>query len=131
MLFDKSKNFSDEYCCTLVQIGTINSIENSDFLGVVDIEGKSIIVRKDQVKSGDVMFYISNECEINPDFLFINNAYSHSSLNKNVDKSGYFAENGRVRMIRLRGVLSMGFLFGKEELYNYLRFRRKVWKRTI
>jgi hypothetical protein len=118
-MFNKSKNFSDEYCCTVVKIGPVQEIENSDFLGVVDIEGKSIVVRKDQVKEGDIMFYVSNECQINNEFLSAINAFSNKSLNKDPEKKGYFSDTGRVRMIRLRGILSMGFLFTLEDLKQY------------
>lgn len=43
----KSETMSTEYCCTIVQIGEVKPIEGSDFLGVVMVEGREIVVRKD------------------------------------------------------------------------------------
>lgn len=37
-------------------------IENSDFLAYTKVFNDIIVVRKDQVHEGDLMFYASNEC---------------------------------------------------------------------
>lgn len=225
-LFTMSPNGKSEYCCNVVKIGEIKPIENSDFLGQVMIYDKSIVVRKDQVHEGMLMFYASNETQLNKDFLSINNLFEigEFELNSNADevrelveqksrkkeklkklkidkskfrklispllngeeltednfnktinkllkylqfnteslpllnieqrksffevisdsyipvvdnqivetekeidiisnlckkKGGFFNRHGRVRMIRLKGVPSMGFLFTKEELAKY------------
>ena len=36
-LFDQSENLKKEYCCSIVQIGEITPIENSDFLAKTDM----------------------------------------------------------------------------------------------
>jgi len=114
-----SKEISHEYCCTLVKIGEIKPIEGSDFLAVTQVEGRDIVVRKDQVKENDIMFYASNECQLNHDFLSVNNLFEDKTLNINTEIKGYFNKYGRVRMIRLRGVLSMGFLFSIEDMKRW------------
>lgn len=115
----KSENYTSEYCCTLVKIGEVKDIEGSDFLGVTLVEGREIVVRKDQVKEGDEMFYVANECQLNQDFLSINNLFEDKTLNTNPEIKGYFNKYGRVRMVKLRGKLSMGFLFGFDELQKW------------
>lgn len=115
----KSETMSTEYCCTIVQIGEVKPIEGSDFLGVVIVEGREIVVRKDQTKEGDIMFYVSNECQLNQDFLYINSLYEDKTLNSNPEHKGYINKYGRIRMVKLRGVLSMGFLFGIDEMKAY------------
>ena len=81
-LLSKSNDFKQEYCCTIVRIGEVLPIEGSDFHGQVMVEGRTIVVRKDQVKEGDVMFYVSNECQVNADFLSINSFYDDATADK-------------------------------------------------
>lgn len=143
-ILTSSENMSREYCCTIVKIDDVNPIEGSDFLGTTMVEGRTIVVRKDQVKPGDLLFYVSNECQIASDFLYINNLYENWQDNANapeIEKAleeirstapadevatketqyikthkGYFNDKGRVRMVKLRGVISMGYLFGLDEM---------------
>lgn len=136
-IFTMSKNGVSEYCCTVVRIGEVLPIEGSDFLGQTLIFGESIVVRKDSIKEGDLVFYATNETQLNKKFLSVNNLFEigERSLNSNyetveklmqenrVDEAkslvGFFNKHGRVKMIRLRGIVSMGFVFKKEELVRY------------
>lgn len=134
--FVKSKNFTEEYCCSVVRVGTLEDVENSDNLKKTYINGESIVVNKNDVKEGDIMLYVSNECQIDDDFLYENNMYADWRNNANSEeiekliasnpdyekseemktKRGYFGSNGRVRMIRLRGCPSFGVLLKPESL---------------
>ena len=127
----KSQDFTEEYCCSVVVVGALEDVENSDNLKKTYINGESIVVNKQDVQEGDVMLYVSNEGQISGWFLGANNLYRHHTLNANAQvveeklkddpdflksdeyKSmcGYFDDNGRVRMIRLRGCPSFGVLF--------------------
>lgn len=136
-IFTMSKNGKSEYCCNVVRIGEISPIPGKDRIGTTVINGEVIVIRKDQVKEGDVMLYASNECQLNSTFLSVNNLYeigerdrnaNAAEVNKLMDegnvqeaksKVGYFNKHGRVRMIRLGGVLSMGYLFSKEEVEKF------------
>ena len=132
----KSKDFTEEYCCSVVKVGELVPVENSDRLMQTRINGESIVVNKADVKEGDVMLYVSNECQISGWFLGANNMYRHHTLNHNAsvveekikadpdflktDEAkamvGYFEDNGRVKMIKLRGCPSFGVLFKPEAL---------------
>lgn len=118
-LFSQSKEMKREYCCSVVQIGEVRPINGSDFLGTTLVNGLPIVIRKDEVHEGDVMFYVANECQLNSDFCKKNNLYDDPSLNEDPDKKGYFNKWGRVRMIKLRGQVSMGFLFDIRALQMY------------
>ena len=136
-IFTMSKDGKSEYCCNVVRIGEISPIPGKDRIGTTVINGEVIVIRKDQVKEGDIMLYASNECQLNSIFLSVNNLYeigerdrnaNAAEVNKLMDegnvqeaksKVGYFNKHGRVRMIRLGGVLSMGYLFSKEELEKF------------
>ena len=79
----KSKDFTEEYCCSVVKVGELTPVENSDRLMRTRINGESIVVNKQDVKEGDVMLYVSNECQISGWFLGANNMYRHHTLNHN------------------------------------------------
>ena len=119
IVFSKSENFKSEYCCTVVQIGPVDPIIDSEFLGTTMVEGRTIVVRKDQCKEGDILFYASNESQLNSDFLSVNNLFEDKTMNIDIEKKGYFNKYGRVRMIKLRGQYSMGYLFGFDELKTW------------
>ena len=114
--FSQSDNMKREYCCSVVQIGSVTPIEGSDFLGVVQINGLPMVVRKDQITEGQVLFYASNECQLNSNFCKVNNLYSDPELNEDHSRKGYFNKYGRVRMVKLRGQVSMGYLFDMNEM---------------
>lgn len=194
LTFTKSENFKEEYCCSIIKIGEVKPIPESDFLGQTLVNGLSAVVRKDQVKEGDILIYAANETELSPEFLSVNNLYEVGECDKNANYNdcvksqvsevetikanvadtskelrqlqsllkrkygkkdsqkddaytklvddiqshrdtinnlnekkeklsveikkhcGFFNKYGRVKMIRLKGVPSMGFLFGFDEL---------------
>ena len=136
-LLSKSKSFVQEYCATIVQIGEMKPIEGSDFLAVTQVNGFSIVVRKDQVKEGDVMIYCPIETQLDHNFLKTNNLYELNSRQLNFNyaevenlinegkadeaksKVGFFNKQGRVKLIRLRGQASMGYLITLREMINY------------
>lgn len=136
-LLSKSKSFVQEYCATIVQIGEMKPIEGSDFLAVTQVNGFPIVVRKDQVKEGDIMIYCPIETQLDHNFLKTNNLYELSIRHWNSNyaevenlinegkadeaksKVGFFNKQGRVKLIRLRGQASMGYLITLREMINY------------
>lgn len=136
-IFTKSENFKEEYSATIVRVGELKDIENSDNLKQTTIDGFSVVVNKNDVKEGDLMVYCKNETELNSTFLSVNNMYEigERHLNANAEeveqliaegkndeaktKVGYFNKHGRVKMIKLRGCPSMGVLIRLESLVNW------------
>lgn len=136
-IFTLSENAKLEYSCTVVQIGDIKPIEGSDFLAQTLVNGNPVVIRKDMIKEGDVMVYAPIETVLNKKFLSANNlfeigVYEMNNNSKQVEKLieegkkdeakkmvGFFNKHGRVKMIRLRGCPSMGFLIEKESLVKW------------
>ena len=132
-----SENAKAEYCASVVRIGELKPVENSDFLCQTIVDGYSMVVRKDEVKEGDLMVYCCNETQLNKKFLSVNNLFELSSreLNANCQeveallaegkedeakrKVGFFNKHGRVKMIRLRGCPSMGFLVSQKAIARW------------
>ena len=87
-IFSKSENFKSEYCCSIIKVGEIKPIEGKDKIGYTLVNGETIVIRKDQVKEGDILFYASNETQLHKDFLGANNLFESSSylLNSNANE---------------------------------------------
>ena len=84
-VFTKSEGFKSEYSCCVARVGELVPIEGSDFLAKTLVEGTQIVVRKDQVKEGDIMIYAANETVLNERFLSVNNLYEISCREKNAN----------------------------------------------
>lgn len=136
-VFTKSEGFKQEYSATVVKVGELKDIENSDNLKQVVIDGFGVVVNKNDVNEGDLMIYCKNETQLNSGFLSVNNMYEIGSreLNSNYaevqelidggkeDEAkklvGYFNKHGRVKMIKLRGCPSMGVLLRLENFVKW------------
>ena len=83
-----SENGKSEYCCSVVKISELTPIEGSDFLAKTNVLGTQIVVRKDMVKEGDIMFYAANETALNQKFLSANNLFEIGcrDMNANADE---------------------------------------------
>jgi len=80
-----SRSKGDEYFCSIVRIGELTPIENSDFLAVTNVNNIPIVVRKSDVKTGDVMFYAPIGSALCDGFLRINNMYELSERARNIN----------------------------------------------
>lgn len=137
----KSKDFTQEYCATVVKIGHITQIEGANRVAMTEVNGRTIVISNER-KEGDVMIYVSNESQLNKDFCSINNLYSSIILNNNRDEveewlaqntdaseeeqhdylirhKGYFDDKARVKMKKLAGQVSMGILLEPETLVKW------------
>lgn len=84
-VFTKSENFKSEYSCAVVRVGELTPVEGSDFLAKTSVFGTQIVVRKDEIKEGDVMIYAANETQLNEHFLSVNNLYEIGCREKNAN----------------------------------------------
>jgi len=119
-LFSQSNDMKKEYCCSIVKIGEVLPIKDSDFLGTTLVEGFPVVVRKDQVFEGDIMFYAENECQLDHEFCRKNNLFDDKTMNIDPEKKGFFNKHSRVRVIKLRGQESVGYLFTSKEMAAYI-----------
>lgn len=140
----KSEDANPNYLATICQIDNLYPIEGADRLMRTTINGNDMVVSKD-MKVGDVVVYFPVETAICEQFLSANNLYELSEAHRNanfeqvesiiksaettcddveikhsmeVAKSmcGFFNKRGRVRMLKLRGQYSMGFVIPVESL---------------
>ncbi len=113
------KKGSENYCCTIVQIDNIHDIPNADNIVRTVIYGNNVIISKD-IKIGDKLIYFNSGTKLNPEFCKYNNLYSNTEYNADpTAKPGYLSyKQNRVKAIRLRSVISDGFLLPVNSLNN-------------
>lgn len=140
----KSEDANPNYLATICQIENLYPIEGADRLMRTTINGNDMVVSKD-MNIGDVVVYFPVETAICEQFLSANNLYELSEAHRNANfveveelikfantaeddqdakqamttaKSmcGFFNKRGRVRMLKLRGQYSMGFVIPVESL---------------
>lgn len=134
------KDCSLEYCASIIKINSLEPVENSQNLVRTIVGDKPILIRKNEIKEGDILIYLPIESKICSEFLCANNLYdwNHRNLNKNYPEvkkledegettqedlrsmAGYFGENGRVRIIKLLKQPSCGVIFPPECLKSWL-----------
>lgn len=85
-LLSCSNEIKHEYCATVVRIGELVPVETSDNLVKTLINGNSIVMSRGSIQEGEIAFYVSNECEINADFLSVNNQFELSEYERNANR---------------------------------------------
>ena len=136
-IFTKSDKFKQEYSVSIVRLGEVKDINGYDAIGSTIVDNYSMVVRKDECHEGDILFYASNESELAQEFLSKNNLFEigERQLNANYEEVeklmnedkkdeakrmvGFFNKYGRVKMIRLGGVPSYGFLFSQKAMAEF------------
>lgn len=108
MMLSLSKNSNPNYTATVAKIDEILVHPNAEKLQLAKICG-SVVVTGLDAKQGDDYIYFPVECEISPKFLSWSNSYDKPEKNADGKTKGYFGSN-RVKMIRLRGTYSNGYI---------------------
>ena len=135
------------YLATICKIGEVFPIEGADRLVKTVINGYDIVISKDH-KEGDIVVYFPVETSICEQYLSANNLYEISLADKNANfdevskliegaetaeddldakhfmdmaksKCGFFNKHGRVRILKLRGQYSQGFIAPVETIINF------------
>ena len=120
MFISKNKNFKEEYCATVVQIGETFPIEGKDRIVKTLVNGLSIVIGKDEFKTGDIAVYCANETCLHELFLHLNSMYDDKELNVDQEKKGYINKHGRVRVVKLGGVPSYGLLIHPSSIATFI-----------
>ena len=115
----KSKNCEVNYLAKVVDIKSFTRHPNSEVtkLKVAHVDGYNIIVGIDE-KPG-LFIYFPMLSRINPNILEYCNLYDKPEFNKDNTNKGFFGINGKVKGIKLKGLVSEGFLMPAESLNNF------------
>lgn len=127
-LLSLSKDHNPNYVASIQKVTNIREHPNAERLNLCTVQGQTVIIGKD-VKEGDIGVYFPLECIINHNFLSFCNLYRDKELNFNKEEAGFFEAKykankeiwgGRVRAVRLRGVLSEGFWIEIKKFAEYI-----------
>jgi len=108
-MLTKSNNHNPNYLAKVVSLKGLKKHSNADRLQVVDIDFQTVITGMD-AKDGDVCVFFPPESKISLDFLSVTNSLRNKESNVDKSKQGFFDDNCRVRVMKLRGEKSMGYL---------------------
>ena len=116
----KSKKANENYLSKIVRISNFHKHNDSavERLKCCTVDGYNIITGIDSEPG--LYVYFPALSQINSDFLSYANLYKHKDLNSNPEQSGMFEDNGRVKVIKLRGELSEGFIIPITGFQNYI-----------
>lgn len=145
-LLKLTKDANPNYLATICKIGETFPIENADRLVKTVVNGYDIIISK-EYKAGDIVVYFPVETSICEKYLSANNQYERGEFERNanaeevkrlIEKAesadeqsaaeyaaqiksmcGFFNKNGRVRILKLRGQYSQGFIANVDSLVKY------------
>lgn len=95
----------ESYVATIVKLPELKAVNGLDNLMLATVFGYNCLVGKDSNQDVPYVFFPA-ECELNKWFLYYNNLYRNSSLNFDDTKKGFFEDNGRVRAVKFKGVVS-------------------------
>ena len=103
------------YVGQVVEIKTIVPLANRDRVVHAIIMGNKVITDV-STQVGDVGIYFPVETALSKEYLSVNNLYSHSELNADQTKKGYFEKSGRIRCQKFGGHPSEGLFMPMNSL---------------
>lgn len=121
MKFIKSKSANINYLAKIIDIQNFTPHPDPETtkLKLAHVDGFNIVVGIDSEPG--IYVYFPTSCEINPQLLAYGNLYRHTEKNNKPEaKAGFFEDNGRVKAIKLRGVVSEGFLMEWTLFHNFI-----------
>lgn len=120
----------ENYVATIVKLPELNAVNGLDNLMLATVFGYNCLVGKDSNPDVPYVFFPA-ECELSPEFLKENNLYRSQLLNKDTTKKGFFEQNGRVRAVKFKGIVSSGFLIPQTSLRHFIKwvvdFDMDIW----
>lgn len=87
---------------------------DADSLELYEYNGNQIIIKKGMYSEGDLCLYFIPDTQISDWFLREHKLYRKNPDNPDEKWTGFFEPNGRVKLLKLRGEYSHGFLFKLE-----------------
>ena len=113
--------------CDINYVARLVTLEESDFmphpnatkLKLARVFGFKVIVEI-EAEPGEYIYFPAGS-QVSSSFLFHTSNYHDKNKNKDKNISGTFEQSGRVKAIRLRGVVSEGWLCKAKDLENWIK----------
>lgn len=116
----QSPKFNSNYAAKIIEIKDFIQHPNPkcERLKCCTVDGYSIAVSIDTNPGTYIYFPI--ECSIDEKFLSANNLFRDKEKNVDKEQAGFFEDNCRVKIIKLQGCPSEGFIIPITSLYKWL-----------
>ena len=108
-MFKISPKANENYLTKIVKISNVQPHPNADKLLMTTIDGNTVVTGT-KLKVDDVVVYFPLESIISNKFLSYTNSYEAKEMNANKEVKGFFPKTSRVRAVKLRGILSNGYI---------------------
>lgn len=115
----KIRDDSANYTATVIKLPVKQPVPGLDNLVKVEVFGNECLVGKDSSIERLYLFFPAGT-QLSHNFLSKNNLYRDIALNEDKNQKGFFEPNGRVKGIKLRGIVSNGFVIPAESLCNII-----------
>lgn len=119
-VFTTSDNPDINYLAQIVELKHVEKHPNADKLQIATVAGTQVVTGL-QAKPGDLYIYFPVECVIDSKYLCWSNNYSESERNKDITKKGFFSRQNRVKMVKLRGCYSNGYIVPVSDIEQYIQ----------
>lgn len=107
------------YAARVIELGELRKHPNADKLQIVTVIGYNVITWL-SAKEGQKYIYFPQGSALNKSYLAWSNSFSSSELNADVKKKGFFPSSARVKVVKLQGVASEGYITPASSLVNWL-----------
>lgn len=113
---------STNYAASIVKLPPKQAVPGLDKLVRVTVFGNDILTQKDTAEDALYIFFPA-ECQINGEYLKQNNEFRELTKNADPTKKGFFEENGRVKAIKFKGIISTGYIAPISSLYPLIDYK--------
>ena len=96
------------YEAIVCKINNVRAHSNAQRVNLGTASGFQVVIGLD-TKEGELGVFFPSDGKLSLEHCFYNNLFSHSDLNQDKTKKGYFCDKGRVRAQTFRGEISEGF----------------------
>ncbi len=115
-----SQNPDVNYLAEVVRLDKLEKHPNADKLQIATVNFTQVITGLD-AQIGALYIYFPIECQIEPKFLSWTNSYSDAEKNRDTKIKGFFPRNHRVKMVKLRGTYSEGYIVPVSVIEEYIK----------
>ena len=123
-----TKSENPNYLAFITQLKEPRKHSNADKLLCWNVQFNNTITNLDYFE-GQIVVYFPLECAINKSLLSFINAFSDKELNNDKEIKGFFANNARVKAIKLRGEKSEGYILPLDTILAWLESLGKSFKK--
>ena len=130
MTLSTSKDYNSNYLAQILKLDSVYPHPNAEKLQLAEIQN-SVVVTDLTSKVGDIYVYCPVESQISSKFLSWSNSFRDPLLNQDKTAKGFFDAKGRVKMIKLRGEYSNGYIISFEKFSEFVSSEYGVFLKDI